>query len=90
MAAQFDAAAPNDKQLFVDGIAVGAASAHAGNIGGALRFGLLGAATTANTFDGAPTGAFFAGDLAELVVFDRALSADEQTQLERYFAQRYG
>lgn len=90
IAAQFDAAAPSDKQLSVDGIAVGAVAAHGGNIGGALRFGLVGAATTANVFDGAPTGAFFAGDLAELVVFNRALTTTEQVQLERYFAQRYG
>lgn len=90
IAAQFDAVAPSDKQLSVDGTAVGTADAHAGNIGGALRFGLVGAATTASVFDGVPAGAFFAGDLAELVVFDRALTADEQTQMERYFARRYG
>ena len=90
IAAQFDAAAPSDKQLSVDGIAVGTVDVHAGTIGGALRFGLVGAATTASVFDGVPAGAFFAGDLAELVVFDRALDADEQPQMERYFARRYG
>ena len=67
-------------------------SAHGGNSlgGGVTRFGFVGAGSQADTFDGAvaATG-FFAGDLAELVVYNRALTDEERDQLDRYFARRY-
>jgi len=90
----FDAGATPDKRLFVDGTQVAAATAHGGNSlgsGGVTRFGFVGAGSQADTFDGdiAASG-FFAGDVAEMVVYNRALSDAEREQLERYFAKRYG
>lgn len=91
--AQFEAGAAPDKQLFVDGVLASAVTAHGGNnlgSGGVTRFGFIGAGSQASTFDGPVAGSgFFAGDLAELVIYNRALTAAERDQLERYFAKRY-
>jgi hypothetical protein len=55
------------------------------------RFGFVGAGSQADAFDGNVAAAgFFAGELAEIVVYNRALSDDERGRLETYFAQRYG
>jgi hypothetical protein len=91
--AVFGAGATPDKRLFVDGAQVSEVTAHGGNrlgSGGVTRFGFIGAGSQADAFDGdvAATG-FFAGDVAEIVLFNRALSDAEREQLERYFAKRY-
>lgn len=91
--ATFDASATPDKQLFVDGELVREATAHGGNSlssGGVTRFGFIGVGSQADTFNGPVVGTdFFAGEIAELVIYNRALTSDEREQLERYFARRY-
>lgn len=92
--AVFDAGATPDKRLFVNGAPVSEATTHGGNSlgsSGETRFGFVGAASQADAFDGdvAATG-FFAGDLVEIVLYNRALSDAERDQLETYFAKRYG
>ena len=92
--ARFDAGAAPDKLLLVDGEVVAeAAAAHGGNPLGAgeTRFGFVGAGSEADVFNGPVAAAgFLAGELAELVIYDRALLAEERDRLERYFARRYG
>jgi hypothetical protein len=92
--AQFEVSSALDKRLFVDGVQVAAVTSHGGNSlgsGGVTRFGFVGAGSQAEAFDGdiAASG-FFAGELAEIVVYNRALFDAEREQLERYFATRYG
>jgi hypothetical protein len=91
---RFEAGAAPDKQLFIDGVEAAQANAHGGNSlgGGATRFGYLGVGSAAATAGGAVDagGGFFAGDLGEVIVFNRALTADERRQVERYLKARYG
>lgn len=91
--ARFEAGATDDKQLFLDGVLAAGENAHGGNSlgSGATRFGFIGAASEADSFDGpVAAGAFFASDLSEIVIYNRALTETERDQLETYFAQRYG
>jgi hypothetical protein len=90
--AQFAATPSATKQLFLDGILVATADAHPGQAvgSGVARFGFVGAPSQAAVFDG-PTGAArFRGDLAELVLFARALTDDERDRVEQYFVEKYG
>jgi hypothetical protein len=73
--------AGNNKQLYIDGKLVGERLAHGGN---SLGSGNVQGQLTA-TSGSAP-----AGDVAELVIYDRALTDEERQQLELYFANRYG
>jgi hypothetical protein len=88
----FSAGASPDKQIFVDGEQVASANAHGGNaLGrGTTRFGFIGVGSEADVFDGvkSPT-SFLRGDVAEILIYHRALSDDERRQLERYFVDRY-
>ncbi|MFN8488142.1 MAG: Pvc16 family protein [Caldilineaceae bacterium] len=88
----FNAGASPDKQIFVDGQQVSASDAHAGEkLGtGAVRYGLMGVGSHADTLDG-PIGPleFFKGDLAELVLYARGLAAEERQQIEQYFLEKY-
>ena len=88
----FEAGASPDKQIFVDGEAVATADAHGGeNLGsGATRFGFIGVGSEADVVDGATGPAqFLAGDLAEFLIYNRALSDTERQQTERYFVEKY-
>jgi hypothetical protein len=73
--------AGNNKQLYVDGALAGERLAHGGN---ALGSGNVQGELTATS------GSVPAGDVAELVIYDRALTDEERAQLERYFVNRYG
>jgi hypothetical protein len=42
------------------------------------------------TYAGGGTGEFFEGYIAEMVVYDRALTLDEKYMLEGYFCRKYG
>lgn len=92
--ATFDAGATPDKRLFVDGVPVAEETAHGGNsLGGGdvTRFGFVGVGSEADDPDDPVAGTgFFAGDLAELAIYNRALTDEERDQLEHYFAGRYG
>lgn len=89
---RFAAGATATKQIFIDGILVAEANAHPGqNVGGgATRFGFVGVASQANAFNGATAGDFLRGELAELALYHRALSAEERDRVEQYFAEKYG
>ena len=88
--AVFEAGGAPDKQFFVDGMAVGSADGHGGNdLGSGTRFGFIGASSNAAALNGAVSGDFLDGDVAEIAVYDRALSDSEREQVERYFAKRY-
>ena len=91
---RFEAGAGPDKQLFVDGVEAAQANAHGGNSlgAGATRFGYLGIGSAAAAAGGAVDAGsgFLAGDLAEVIVYNRALTADERQQVERYLKARYG
>ncbi|MCB0082370.1 MAG: DUF4255 domain-containing protein, partial [Caldilineaceae bacterium] len=84
--ATYDATATSDKQLFVDGEQIAEENAaHSGNpLGtGARRFGFVGAESQAATVNGPVAGTgFFAGELAELLLYNRALSNAERDHLE--------
>ena len=91
--ARFDAGATNDKQLFLDGVLAAEEDAHGGNAlgSGGARFGFVGVGSVAGSFDGSvAAGTFFGSDLAEIAIYNRALTETERDQLEIYFAQRYG
>ena len=69
-----------------------AANGHGGEaLGcGGTRFGMVGVGSRAATFNGARGPTFhLAGDIAELALFDRALSDEERLAVEAYFAERY-
>ena len=88
----FRAGASPDKQIFVDGEPVAAGDAHGGaNLGsGVTRFGFIGVGSEAAVADGATGPAqFLAGDLAEILIYHRALSEEERRQIEQYFIQKY-
>lgn len=88
--AMFEAGGAPDKRLFVDGIAVGSEDGHGVNdLGSGTRFGFIGVSSNADALDGAVGGDFLDGDVAEIVVYDRALPDGEREQVERYFAKRY-
>lgn len=89
----FQAGTDPDKRLLVDGVSHAQATAHGGNaLGtGATRFGFLGIGSQAAAFDGDVEAAgFLAGELAEIVLYTRALDDAEREQLDAYFSQRYG
>lgn len=91
--ARFDAGASPDKQLFIDGDVVAETTAHGGNAlgqGNTTRFGFIGVGSNAASFN-TNTGPdwFFAGDIAELLIYHRALPDEERQQLEQYFIDRY-
>ena len=88
----FMAGASPDKQIFVDGEMVAAGDAHGGeNLGtGATRFGFIGVGSEADAVDGTTGPAqFLAGDLAEVLIYQRALTEEERLQIEQYFIQKY-
>ena len=89
---RFAAGPTATKQLFIDGILVATADAHPGqNLGsGATRFGFIGAPSQAANFNGAIGAALFHGDLAELALFDRALTDGERDRVEQYFVEKFG
>ena len=78
---RFAAAETPDKRIYVDGRLAGEATAHSGNS--------LGSGSTTGQLT-ATSGSAPAGDVAELIIYDRALNDEERDQLERYFANRYG
>ncbi len=88
----FEAGASPDKQIFVDGERVAEADAHGGErLGsGVTRFGFIGVGSKASAVNGT-TGPpdFLEGDLAEFLVYNRALSERERQQIERYFVEKY-
>lgn len=89
---RFGAGASPDKQIFVDGEAVASADAHGGeNLGsGVTRFGFIGVGSEADAVNGATGPAqFLAGDLAEVLIYNRALSDEERQQIEQYFIENY-
>ncbi|MFN3981204.1 MAG: Pvc16 family protein [Caldilinea sp.] len=92
LCARFAAGATITKQLFVDGILVAEANAHPGqNVGsGATRFGFVGAPSQAATFNGAIGADLFRGELAEIALYDRALTDGERDRVEQYFIEKYG
>lgn len=95
----FSQGATPDKRLFVDGEQVAPdpesappPSFHDGRaLGtGAPRFGFIGVGSEATTEDGTRgPNWFFEGDLVEVLVYHRALTDEERTQLNRYFLDRY-
>lgn len=89
---RFAAGATATKQLFIDGVLVAEANAHPGqNAGsGVTRFGFVGAPSQAATFDGPIGAGLFRGEIAEIVLYDRALSDSERDRVEHYFAEKYG
>jgi hypothetical protein len=90
--AWFQAGAPPDKRIFVDGQEAASATAHGGeSIGsGAARFGFIGVGSEADSFDGAKGPlAFLNGDLAEIVMFNRALTDEERALIELYFVGKW-
>jgi hypothetical protein len=90
---RFAAGSTATKQLFIDGILVAGADAHPGQrVGsGVTRFGFVGAPSQADVFNGATGGAgFFRGEIAEMALFDRALSDGERDRVEQYFVATYG
>lgn len=89
---RFEAGAPADKVIFVDGKQVAAADAHGGaKLGtGKHRFGYIGVGSRAATFGGmVGVRDFFQGDLAELALYSRALPEAERRQVEQYFVEKY-
>lgn len=90
--ARFAAGATATKQLFIDGILVAEADAHLGqNVGsGATRFGFIGAPSQAATFNGAIGAELFRGEMAEIALYDRALTDGERDRVEQYFLEKYG
>jgi hypothetical protein len=90
--AWFDASSDPDKRIIVDSKEVTSSSNHSGNsLGqGNIRFGFIGTGSKAGTFDGT-TGPdwHLRGDLAEFLIFHRALTDEERTQLEQYFVVRF-
>jgi hypothetical protein len=90
--AWFQAGASPDKRLFVDGELVASATAHGGNsLGtGVTRFGFIGVGSEASVFNGtrAPLD-FLRADLAEVILYHRALPDDERQQVEQYIVDRY-
>ncbi len=84
-------ASPN-KHLYVDGESVASVRAHGGNnLGsGVTRFGFIGVGSEADVFDGSrgPTW-YFNGEVAEVLVYHRALTDEERLQVEQYFRDRY-
>jgi hypothetical protein len=91
--AVFDASSSPDKRLFVDGVEVATTAAHGGAAlgSGGTRYGFVGAGSKADSFDGSVgASGFFAGDMAEVLVYGRPLSAAERDQLQDYFSKRYG
>jgi hypothetical protein len=92
IACRFEAGASPDKQIFVDGEAVASADAHGGeNLGsGVTRFGFVGVGSEADAVNGTTGPAqFLAGDLAEVLIYNRALSDTERQQIEQYFIEKY-
>ena len=92
LCARFEAGATPDKRLFVEGTEAAAANGHAGEAlgDGVTRFGMIGVGSRAATFNGARGPTFhLAGDIAELALFDRALSDEERLAVEAYFVERY-
>jgi len=92
LACRFAAGASPDKQIFADGEEVAAATAHGGeSLGsGATRFGIIGVGSEAASADGV-IGPFqyLKGELAEVLVYHRALSDVERRRIERYFVEKY-
>ena len=78
---RFAAGETPDKQIFIDGRPAGETTAHGGS---SLGIGSVDGQLSA-TSGSAP-----AGDVAELIIYDRALDDNERELLERYFANRYG
>lgn len=89
---RFAAGATATKQLFIDGVLVAEANAHPGqNVGsGVTRFGFVGAPSQAAVFNGPIGAGLFRGEIAEIVLYDRALSDSERDRVEHYFAEKYG
>ncbi len=89
---RFEAGASPDKQIFVDCGQAVSADAHGGaNLGsGVTRFGFIGVASEAGVANGPiGPGQFLAGDLAEFLIYNRALTEEERQGIERYFIEKY-
>jgi hypothetical protein len=89
---RFAAGEAPDKQIHVDGDEVAATTAHGGaNLGsGVSRFGYIGVGSDAAVVNGnLGSNQFLAGDLAEVILFGRALSDLERRQIERYLIEKY-
>ncbi len=89
---RFAAGEAPDKQIHVDGDEVAATTAHGGaGLGsGAVRFGYIGVGSEAGVVNGnLGPNQFLTGDLAEVILFGRALSDLERRQIERYLIEKY-
>jgi hypothetical protein len=89
---RFAAGEAPDKPIHVDGEEVAATAAHGGaGLGsGAIRFGYIGVGSEAGVVNGnLGPNQFLAGDLAEVILFGRALSDLERRQIERYLIEKY-
>ncbi len=89
----YDGSGSPTRRLFVDGEAVVADDAHAGRSlgsGDVTRFGFVGIGSEASAFDGSKNPAWhLSADVAELLIYHRALDETERSQIERYFTDRY-
>ena len=89
--ATFDAKAPEQKGLRVDhGEPVFTSPSPGNALAGNARFGIIGASSSAATFNGAVGTSFFRGDIAELIIFERGLQEQERSSLFRYLSDQYG
>ncbi len=83
----------NDKRLFVDGVEGGAENAHGGKnlgTGSVTSKGFIGAEVVINASDGTLVSSdFLHGDVAELLIYQAALSDQEREAIERYFVDAY-
>lgn len=85
--ATFQAGPSTTSELWLESLRVATDAVPGTNpLGGAARTGVLGATAGA----AGPTGNFFQGQLAEVIVFERALNEAERASLFRYLSDRYG
>ena len=88
--ATYDAATPR-RQLFMESVQVATDAIDPGMpIATTKRTGLIGATRRVEDPTVVPTVDFFRGDLAELIVYERALSDTERNTLFRYLKDQYG
>jgi hypothetical protein len=89
--ARFDGVVTGDKELFIDGTISDTRNVGTTPLGtGTTRYGFIGANSEASSFDGSNTPTMSATDVAEIIYFERALSATERQQVESYLAFKYG
>ncbi|MBX2860719.1 MAG: filamentous hemagglutinin N-terminal domain-containing protein [Vampirovibrio sp.] len=80
----FDRSVINDKAIYIDGVLDNAKDAYATNTSlgkVSTRYGIVGDGSEATAFNGARNSIYYGGQLDEIRVYDRALSAGEITAL---------